>query len=264
MKKILTIIGSFQKEGAGMEAVQLFQKNFDEQEYEFEMIRLSECNIQYCRGCTACFKHQSGCPIQDDVPNIIEKMVGADGIIWSTPVYGMNVSGVLKTLIDRTSMMLHRPVLYGKQAFVIATADVGGTGLAVKYLKYMNNAYGMVSSGGVGIYSHRIKTDREYQNRLTVQLKKEATKFKRALAIDGRARPSLMQILRFTGWKTKNRLSKDAYPGDYDYWQRMGWFEMPYYTPIKLNVFQKIVVRFVTRRTEKIVSKGMGLDQGKG
>lgn len=46
-------------------------------------------------------RRNPGCPQKDDAPEILEKMVQADVIVLATPVYFYNMSGRLKTLIDR-------------------------------------------------------------------------------------------------------------------------------------------------------------------
>ena len=39
---------------------------------------------------------------EDDVPMLVDKMVHADVIVLASPVYYMNITGQLKTFIDRT------------------------------------------------------------------------------------------------------------------------------------------------------------------
>ncbi|OQY38209.1 MAG: hypothetical protein B6229_06540, partial [Spirochaetaceae bacterium 4572_7] len=110
MIKILVISGSQQKKGAGVKATEIFMSKFDSAEYSFETVFLSDYDIGSCKGCTACFKKDK-CIIKDDLSSIIEKMKSSDGIIFVTPIYAMNISGALKTFIDRISYMLHKPAL---------------------------------------------------------------------------------------------------------------------------------------------------------
>ena len=73
------------------------------------MIELSEKNVEYCTGCNRClFKPE--CSIKDDdMEEIKQKMLEADGIIVASPDYFSNVSGRMKTFIARTRPM---PVSY--------------------------------------------------------------------------------------------------------------------------------------------------------
>ena len=58
-------------------------------------------NIGYCRGCGACNTTHK-CVQKDDMAEILDKMVDADAIVLSTPVYFYSVDGQMKTFIDRT------------------------------------------------------------------------------------------------------------------------------------------------------------------
>lgn len=66
-----------------------------------EKIRLSEKNIGYCRGCGVCNTTHK-CVQNDDMAEILDKMVNADAIVLATPVYFYTMDAQLKTLIDRT------------------------------------------------------------------------------------------------------------------------------------------------------------------
>ncbi|MBR6341146.1 MAG: NAD(P)H-dependent oxidoreductase [Treponema sp.] len=67
-----------------------------------EELELASMNIGACRGCFACWKNTPGvCIIKDDMPSVLEKMLKADLIVWSFPLYYFNVPGLLKNLIDR-------------------------------------------------------------------------------------------------------------------------------------------------------------------
>jgi multimeric flavodoxin WrbA len=42
------------------------------------------------------------CPQEDDMAEVLEKMIAADVIVMATPVYFYTMNGQMKTLIDRT------------------------------------------------------------------------------------------------------------------------------------------------------------------
>ena len=69
---------------------------------DIEELDLSKLNIGACRGCFACWKNTPGsCCIKDDMAAILPKLLEADLILWSFPLYYFNVPGILKNLIDR-------------------------------------------------------------------------------------------------------------------------------------------------------------------
>jgi putative NADPH-quinone reductase len=69
---------------------------------ETENIFLVEKNIHHCRGCYVCWIKTPGrCVIDDDMAGLLAKMAWADVIVFATPLYVDNVSGIMKQFIDR-------------------------------------------------------------------------------------------------------------------------------------------------------------------
>lgn len=67
-----------------------------------EIIDVAKANVNGCLGCFACWNKTPGkCIINDGMDEIIARMIVADVIIWSFPLYYFNVPGNLKNLIDR-------------------------------------------------------------------------------------------------------------------------------------------------------------------
>ncbi|RLD55789.1 MAG: hypothetical protein DRJ01_16170 [Bacteroidetes bacterium] len=70
-----------------------------------EEITLAELKINICKGCGICNnkKHLLKCIYEekDDVEMIFNKMREADIIIYATPIYVFNMSGLMKVFIDR-------------------------------------------------------------------------------------------------------------------------------------------------------------------
>lgn len=86
---------------AGMEQAEKGKKA------EITEISTSQINIKPCLGCFSCWNKTPGnCCIQDDMQMVMEKILEADIIIWSFPLYYFNVPGPLKNLIDRQLPMV--------------------------------------------------------------------------------------------------------------------------------------------------------------
>lgn len=67
-----------------------------------EIIDVSKANVKGCSGCFACWNKTPGkCVITDGMSEILDKMIAADVIVWSFPLYYFSVPGSLKNLIDR-------------------------------------------------------------------------------------------------------------------------------------------------------------------
>lgn len=74
---------------------------------QVEQIDTCKMHIAGCKGCFACWKTTPGhCCMDDDMTLVIDKILWADVIIYSFPLYYFNVPGTLKNLIDRQLPMV--------------------------------------------------------------------------------------------------------------------------------------------------------------
>lgn len=74
----------------------------DEESLSIDELHVASMNIAACKGCFACWQKTPGiCCIKDDMQKVIGKLIDADLILWSFPLYYFNVPGILKNLIDR-------------------------------------------------------------------------------------------------------------------------------------------------------------------
>ena len=71
---------------------------------EVEKISLEGKEIQFCKGCFACQK-LGRCVIKDDMNDSMSMVLEADVVCWATPIYYYEMSGQMKTLIDRMNAM---------------------------------------------------------------------------------------------------------------------------------------------------------------
>ena len=68
--------------------------------HQVEHISLKGKSIGFCKGCLACQKTQK-CVQKDDAVMIADKVMNADTLVFVTPIYYYEVSGQMKTLLDR-------------------------------------------------------------------------------------------------------------------------------------------------------------------
>ncbi|MHA1907149.1 MAG: flavodoxin family protein, partial [Candidatus Thorarchaeota archaeon] len=70
------------------------------------LLPLSDFEIRHCTGCDSCVRKKP-CPesSHDDMSQIEEKLLQADGIIIAAPSYFTSVPGILKDFIDRSRYM---------------------------------------------------------------------------------------------------------------------------------------------------------------
>lgn len=79
-----------------------FSKGAESAGAEVENIFLASKTIYPCRGCFTCWTKTPGqCVIQDDMANLLSKCRGTEIVVFATPVYVDNVTGVMKNFLDR-------------------------------------------------------------------------------------------------------------------------------------------------------------------
>lgn len=105
--RIVVINGSPKgKDGNTNVIVESFLKGAREAGAEARNIFLTEKEIKHCRGCHICWTRGPGqCVIADDTLEVLTEMGNADIIVFASPVYFGNISGMLKTFMDRMTMI---------------------------------------------------------------------------------------------------------------------------------------------------------------
>ena len=117
---------------------------------ETELVPLAGKNIAPCDGCGACEK-KGICKIKDDMQVVYQQLESADGIIFGTPVYFLNVTAQAKTVIDRTYAFLQTRKLKGKVAAAIVVARRVGAGHVLSTLySYFTIHRMLIAGGGIG------------------------------------------------------------------------------------------------------------------
>ena len=95
MKKVLVISSSLRRNSNSGQLAVSFADGAKSAGNEVEVISLREKEIRFCIGCLACQKTQR-CVMHDDADVIREKMLHADVLVFATPIYYYEMSGVLK------------------------------------------------------------------------------------------------------------------------------------------------------------------------
>ena len=100
--KLLVISTSLRPKSNSETLAKEFARGASDAGHEVEIISLRGKQIQFCKGCLACQNTQK-CVIKDDAPDIVAKMHDADAIAFATPIYYYEMSGQMKTLLDRAN-----------------------------------------------------------------------------------------------------------------------------------------------------------------
>lgn len=103
-KKVLILSTSLRHQSNSEALAEAFAKGARSSGNEVEIISLKDKSIAFCKGCLAC-QAIGKCVIQDDAVEIAERMKNAEVIVWATPIYYYEMSGQMKTMIDRANSL---------------------------------------------------------------------------------------------------------------------------------------------------------------
>ena len=122
-KKVLVLSASPRKGGNSDTLCDQFMLGAQAAGKQAEKIFLRDKKINYCVACDACKGNSGNCIQQDDMAEILAKMIAADVIVLATPVYFYSMDAQLKTLIDRTYSRYTK--INNKEMYFIITAADG-------------------------------------------------------------------------------------------------------------------------------------------
>ena len=120
MKKVIVISTSLRNGSNSDMLADKFAEGAKAAGNDVEKISLAGKNIQFCKGCLGCQK-LGRCVIKDDVNDIMTKVLKADVICWATPIYYYEMSGQMKTLIDRMNGMYPQDYQF-RDVYLLTTA----------------------------------------------------------------------------------------------------------------------------------------------
>jgi multimeric flavodoxin WrbA len=120
MKKVLVISSSLRRNSNSEQLAVSFADGAKSAGNEVEVISLRDKEIKFCIGCLACQKTQR-CVMHDDADAIREKMLHADVLVFATPIYYYEMSGVLKTMLDRANPLYSSDYRF-REIYALATA----------------------------------------------------------------------------------------------------------------------------------------------
>jgi multimeric flavodoxin WrbA len=144
--KITILNGSPRKNGATGKILKAMRGRLIELGCEeVEYIEVTDCEIHACFGCERCYQG-NGCPIKDDAKKINRHIAASQGIIIGSPTYVSNVSGILKTYIDRGHIVLEQ-AYRGKYMMPVVTYEVSGGRSVIKVLNNMFRYAGGIVTG---------------------------------------------------------------------------------------------------------------------
>ncbi len=249
--KILAIMGSPRKNGNTYRIVsQLEQRLKELGDVEFEYLFLADAKLGLCRGCCLCFgSGEDKCPHKDDRERIEQKLLAADGVIFASPVYAMDMTALMKNLLDRFAYTMHRPRFFKQYTFIVSVS--AGSGLKetisrISVLKYCG--FNIVGSLAIGTFDFQL-VSQETKDKIQKKVSAAADKFYQTIHKNRKYSPSFENLIAFHAQKTAYTMLKDHLPCDYAYFKERGWLDKKarYYFAARINPVKEWAVRLILR-----------------
>ena len=98
--KIVILAGSPNRKGSSNLLADCFRQGAEEAGHTVEIIDAAYADIHPCTGCIHC-GYEGPCAQKDGMERIRPAILGADMLVFATPLYYYGMSAQLKTLIDR-------------------------------------------------------------------------------------------------------------------------------------------------------------------
>jgi multimeric flavodoxin WrbA len=237
--KVLAIMGSPRKKGNTYKITKKLEEKMKQMgNVEFEYLFLKDVNLHPCTGCFACIsKGGNICPINDDRTKIEDKIRDADGVILASPVYVMQITWLMKILIDRMAYYCHRPRFFNQKAIAISTT--GGIGLkeTLNYLELVASGWGFNFVHKLGIQTPPWpKTSKSY-NKDEKKIQDTAKIFYKSLQSETLPNPNLMSYIGFKIIKELSERFKEYLPSDFQFYKK----HENYYYDTKISVIKKFM-----------------------
>jgi len=250
--KVLAIIGSPKGKGNTYEVVRRVEEKMrGAGDVEFEYLFLRDVNLQPCRGCYICFdKGEDRCPLRDDRASIEERIQRADGVIFASPTYIMNVSGLMKNFIDRLGYVSHRPRFF-KPALIVSTTGGVMVQITLWLLQLTAEAWGFEVVGrlGVAVDPYQEKLPEAERARRGAVLEQKTARAARRLGAAMQPKQPAPGVIKVAGFLVrKHTFEREIYRVDHDYWEKNGWLQpgVFYFYDVRLGPVKKLAAKLAS------------------
>jgi multimeric flavodoxin WrbA len=153
---LLGICGSPRKQGTEFAVQYALDYAAEKFGFEKEYWTVKGKEINFCTHCNYCVREKKGCIHEDSMQELYSKLEEAKFLLFGTPVFQGNLSGQLKTVMDRCRGLVAKNPRVFKRKYGIALAvsgdRAGGGEIAIRTILdfYQQNHIISVSGGAFG------------------------------------------------------------------------------------------------------------------
>jgi len=191
-------------------------------EIDFKDIELRKENLPLCIGCFNCiYKGEEKCPHKEVMSKIVDEIKNADALIITSPVYSMQISGLLKNFIDHKD--------------------------AANYVKRVLNYWGLNYIQTLPIAYRSMELTEKNKTKVL----KSTKKFSEELNSKKLHKPSFKSVVMFNLWKAMSKEKYEEGSADYDYWHSEEMSSGAFSPQVPIGVFKKVVGKAIYKMMSK-------------
>lgn len=145
--KILVFNGSPRNDSNSSAMIEAFKKGAEGNGNEVTVCDVAKMKIAGCLACEYCHtKGEGACIQKDDMQEVFPLLAEADAIVFASPIYYMNISGQLQSVISRFYAPM-KPAKATKTALMLSSMSPGVYDASIMQHKAMSAFLGLESLG---------------------------------------------------------------------------------------------------------------------
>lgn len=227
----IAVINGNDRHGSTWNCKELFKQEFSKTE-DIEALEFSLPRDlpHFCIGCFSCFLNgEQTCPHSELVAPIVTALEEADLILFTSPVYAMDVSAPMKTLLDHLCFMWmsHRPnaKMFRKVGLIVTTTAGAGSSHARKTIKNSFRFWGINRIYAFNPSVSALKweqVDPNKKKKLMKIIERRSAVISKAVKNIEHASPNPMRSILF--YLMRSMMKKNTWNlYDRSHWEKHGW-----------------------------------------
>ncbi|KNZ42625.1 flavodoxin family protein [Acetobacterium bakii] len=227
----VTVINGNTRHGSTWHCMDLLKQELS----RYEAIEVTEFYMprdmpHFCKGCFSCFLNgEETCPHAESIDPIVKAMEEADLVVLTSPVYGMDVSGQLKALLDHLCFMWlsHRPnpKMFNTVGLSISTTAGAGLSHTTKTMQNSLKFWGLKKRFALKEPVSAMKWDEvPTKNKAKIRRDVALTAKKIAEKVSNIEKQPSPLFRRFMFKMMLGMMKKNTWnPTDRNHWEAQGW-----------------------------------------
>lgn len=140
MRKVVIFNGSPRFDGNTSTILQMIERGAKEHNAQVNSYTLFKLKMSACQGCFGCRINEGKCSLSDEMTKAIDQVKEADAVVIGSPIYFMQINGMVKNLYDRLFPLLGndgRPKYGPKKIVTVYTQEMDDPHMNDSYFDFL-------------------------------------------------------------------------------------------------------------------------------